>query len=253
MRSSELARLAGVTVRALRHYHQLGILDEPHRAANGYREYTVHHLVRVLRISRLSSLGVSLTELKPVLDADAANASELLDRLDAETAAKIDRLTARRELIGRLKEWNAAPDLPDQLARHVALFAAHMGDSTLARFDREQAILVSHLLGADGADAVSAVYARFSEPELLEASVALTRRLEQLDADAPDSAVDAIVSDIITTFEPVMRELRADETEGADAAAISLLTEYASDVLNPAQQQVLDRVDAILSAPPGQR
>ncbi|WP_084195160.1 MerR family DNA-binding transcriptional regulator [Streptosporangium amethystogenes] len=37
MNSSELGSLAGVTVRALRHYHQVGVLDEPPRGPNGYR------------------------------------------------------------------------------------------------------------------------------------------------------------------------------------------------------------------------
>lgn len=37
--SKDVARLSGVTVRALRHYHQMGILPEPPRRDNGYREY----------------------------------------------------------------------------------------------------------------------------------------------------------------------------------------------------------------------
>lgn len=39
MRSNELAKLAGVTVRTLRHYHAIGLMAEPSRAENGYREY----------------------------------------------------------------------------------------------------------------------------------------------------------------------------------------------------------------------
>lgn len=33
MRSAEIARLAGVTVRTLRHYHQVGVLAERHGPA----------------------------------------------------------------------------------------------------------------------------------------------------------------------------------------------------------------------------
>lgn len=33
MKSNELAKLAGVTVRTLRHYHAIGLLDEPQRQA----------------------------------------------------------------------------------------------------------------------------------------------------------------------------------------------------------------------------
>ena len=50
MRSNEVAKLAGVTVRTLRHYHQLGLLSEPPRRANGYRDYSPADVARVLRI-----------------------------------------------------------------------------------------------------------------------------------------------------------------------------------------------------------
>ena len=49
MRSAELARLAGVTVRTVRHYHHVGVLAEPRRGINGYRSYDVHDLIRLLR------------------------------------------------------------------------------------------------------------------------------------------------------------------------------------------------------------
>lgn len=50
MRSKEAADFTGVTVRALRHYHALGILPEPARDDNGYREYSVKDAVTALRI-----------------------------------------------------------------------------------------------------------------------------------------------------------------------------------------------------------
>jgi len=36
---SELASYAGVTVRAVRHYHAKGLLAEPERDHSGYRRY----------------------------------------------------------------------------------------------------------------------------------------------------------------------------------------------------------------------
>jgi hypothetical protein len=48
----EIAELAGTTVRAVRHYHEVGLLDEPKRRANGYKQYGVAHLIRLLRIKR---------------------------------------------------------------------------------------------------------------------------------------------------------------------------------------------------------
>jgi AraC-like DNA-binding protein len=50
----EIAELAGTSLRAVRHYHEVGLLAEPERRANGYKQYGVAHLIRVLRIKRLT-------------------------------------------------------------------------------------------------------------------------------------------------------------------------------------------------------
>lgn len=59
----EIAELTGVTVRAVRHYHEVGLLAEPQRRANGYKKYGGEHLVRILRIKRLTELGFSLPRI----------------------------------------------------------------------------------------------------------------------------------------------------------------------------------------------
>ncbi|WP_224391194.1 MerR family transcriptional regulator [Pseudonocardia sp. ICBG1293] len=51
---SRLAELAGTSRRAVRHYHELGLLPEPERRSNGYQYYGVDHLVRLIRIRRLT-------------------------------------------------------------------------------------------------------------------------------------------------------------------------------------------------------
>lgn len=68
LRSGELAKLAGVTVRTLRHYRTIGLLPDPPRDDNGYCSYGIEDLVRVLRIKRLASLGFSLDDIKGMLD-----------------------------------------------------------------------------------------------------------------------------------------------------------------------------------------
>ena len=49
LRIGELAQAAGTTTRAVRHYHALGLLPEPERRPNGYREYDARALVRLVR------------------------------------------------------------------------------------------------------------------------------------------------------------------------------------------------------------
>ena len=59
----ELAELTGTTLRTVRHHHEVGLLTEPERRANGYKQYGVAHLVRVLQVKRLTDLGFSLTQI----------------------------------------------------------------------------------------------------------------------------------------------------------------------------------------------
>jgi DNA-binding transcriptional MerR regulator len=49
--TQQIAELAVTTVKAVRHYHQIGLLDAPERAANGYKQYEVPHLVRLLQFN----------------------------------------------------------------------------------------------------------------------------------------------------------------------------------------------------------
>ena len=72
LRSGDVAKLAGVTVRTLRHYRSIGLLPEPPRDDNGYCSYGIEDLARVLRIKRLASLGFSLEDIGGMLnDMDA--------------------------------------------------------------------------------------------------------------------------------------------------------------------------------------
>ena len=64
----EIAELAGTSLRAVRHYHEVGLLAEPERRANGYKQYGVRHLVRLLRVKRLVDLGFSLNQIAETVD-----------------------------------------------------------------------------------------------------------------------------------------------------------------------------------------
>jgi len=90
----ELAEIAGTTVNTVRHYHRLGILGEPERAANGYKQYETSHLVRLLHIRHLRELGVPTSRIERH-DSETEN-SELLPEIDANLAASIARLLRAR-------------------------------------------------------------------------------------------------------------------------------------------------------------
>ncbi|MBC8123604.1 MAG: MerR family transcriptional regulator [Gemmatimonadaceae bacterium] len=76
-RIQQFAELAGVTVRTLHHYDRLNLLC-PTRTEIGYRLYTDHDLERLEQIVALKFLGLSLKQIKAVLDRDARELPEIL-------------------------------------------------------------------------------------------------------------------------------------------------------------------------------
>ncbi len=68
MNIKRAAEAAGLTPDTIRFYEKAGVLPRPPRQANRYREYTVEH-VATLRLARgLKQLGVSLQNVRPLLE-----------------------------------------------------------------------------------------------------------------------------------------------------------------------------------------
>src|ERR1700722_20536305 len=84
----QLAAISGVTVRALHHYDDIGLLKPAFVGANGYRYYGRAELLRLQRILFHRELGVPLTAIAELLDLETANQIGVLrqhrDKLEAE-------------------------------------------------------------------------------------------------------------------------------------------------------------------------
>lgn len=98
----QLAAYAGVTVRAVRHYHQIGLLPEPERDASGYRRYGAAAVVSLIRIRTLANAGVPLSEIGQMLAADASAFAEAVKRIDSHLREEIERLETSRTQIAQL-------------------------------------------------------------------------------------------------------------------------------------------------------
>jgi MerR family transcriptional regulator, copper efflux regulator len=110
MRISELARRAGVTVHALRHYERLGLL-QPARSASGYRDYPESMRREVVFIAMARRIGFSLPEIAELLPAYRAgrlSIRRMTDALEERVAAidaEIGRLQALRAQVIEHAEW----------------------------------------------------------------------------------------------------------------------------------------------------
>src|ERR1041385_4452329 len=89
----ELSRLTGVTVRALHHYDEIGLVRPSQRTAAGYRLYEEGDVLRLQQVLIFRELGVPLDEIGPAIDAEADRAA-LLRRHRAMLAERRTQIDA---------------------------------------------------------------------------------------------------------------------------------------------------------------
>ena len=259
MRSNEVAKLAGVSVRTLRHYHNLGLLPEPPRSDNGYRDYTATDVARVLRIKRLASLGFPLARIGTVLEEmDAPKADpntgstttgtapspmSALEELDCELALEIERLQEQRRTIAALRAENLDPDLPVRFSRVLRMLP---GVDTLADAspaDRTALIVAGHLYDDDELGELERVIECIASENLVQALEQLDERLGALTADAPETERAALVEESLEALAPVIACFDTANWLRPSTDRERFLDEIAFEGNNPAQQDVCDRIE----------
>ncbi|MFF8937387.1 MerR family transcriptional regulator [Streptomyces paradoxus] len=191
MRIGELAAVVGVTTRAVRHYHHLGLLPEPERRANGYREYGLRHAVVLARIRRLTELGLGLAEVRDVLADDAGkDLVEVLTELDEDLARQQEALRERRARLRALLDAEGGMPAEGPVSPELAaLFAgtAHLSDSPMAAKDREIIAFLETAMPAEGREQlVSSIGEALGSPEAVARAGEAYALLDALSGAQPD-------------------------------------------------------------------
>ncbi|GGA54485.1 transcriptional regulator, MerR family protein [Pseudoclavibacter endophyticus] len=230
--TSELAELAGTTVNTVRHYHRSGVLEEPERMSNGYKQYGARHLVRLLQIRRLRDLGVPLAQIESVgPGGDTPN--EALLAIDADLAASIERLQRARAEIRAIVDGTTTTDLPagfEDVARRLST--------------PERSLML--------------VYEQLYDPEAMADLRTMVEtesddgnaEFEALTADADDEARQRIaemlapaISQHITAY-PWLSDPTEHLSKGPRVTAQTFL-ETVTELFNEAQLDVLGRASAL--------
>ncbi|NJQ05433.1 MerR family transcriptional regulator [Streptomyces lonarensis] len=230
--TQQLADLAGTTVKAVRHYHAVGLLDLPRRSANGYKQYEVLHLVRLMQIRRLSDLGVPLSAI-PHMDEGGATSREALRELDAELEATVARLNRVRAELEGLLHHEAPAYLPPA-------FAPLAGGLTARQ--RSLLMVYSSVLSEDS-------LAEFRK--LLQEPDASAEQFEVLPADADDATIELLAQRMLPPLLRSREEAPWSKAPAADAPAgeedaAAVMAEAVLQLYNPAQMRVLRRLSALL-------
>jgi DNA-binding transcriptional MerR regulator len=90
----EVSELAGVSVRTLHHYDEIGVLSPDARSDAGYRLYSHEDLERLQEILVWRALGFSLAEIKALLDDPSYDRGEALLRQRELVGGELERLGA---------------------------------------------------------------------------------------------------------------------------------------------------------------
>lgn len=118
---SQLASYAGVTVRAVRHYHAKGLLPEPERDHSGYRRYGAPAVVELIRIRTLAEAGVPLARVRELLAADEKEFAAAVADIDRRLRAEITERQRHRERIAQLAAGDSLALPPEAVAYLEAL------------------------------------------------------------------------------------------------------------------------------------
>jgi DNA-binding transcriptional MerR regulator len=98
----QLAAYAGVTIKAVRHYHRRGLFGEPPRDSSGYRRYRAEHAIELVKIKTLAEAGVPLARIKELLAADPDRFAAAIAEIDRSLSERVKELLRTRERIARL-------------------------------------------------------------------------------------------------------------------------------------------------------
>jgi MerR family Zn(II)-responsive transcriptional regulator of zntA len=104
--SGDLARATGNTVRTIRFYEEEGLLKPAVVSDGGHRRYTENDLERLRLITDLRELGLSLLEIRSILDlrTGCQNAAEFAIRFQQVLAGHLEQAQRRLERLRRVKK-----------------------------------------------------------------------------------------------------------------------------------------------------
>ncbi|KRF29746.1 MerR family transcriptional regulator [Phycicoccus sp. Soil802] len=139
---SQLASYAGVTVRAVRHYHAKGLLPEPERDASGYRRYDAAAVVELVRIRTLADAGVPLARVQELLVADDEEFAAAVEDIDRRLRSEIRQRQRHRERIAQLVAGESLALPPEAVAYLTRLRSLDVPEE-MVEAERDAWILVA--------------------------------------------------------------------------------------------------------------
>ncbi|WP_327364847.1 MerR family transcriptional regulator [Streptomyces sp. NBC_01296] len=242
----QAAAFAGVTVKTVRHYHRLGLVDEPERDSSGYRRYGSSDMLRLVQARTLADAGVPLAEVGDLLDADPEQFASALDDVERRLTDRIEELIARRAVLHRL----AAGDrllLPERACVALDRFAELGFGADYVAIQQEALILARALVPEVFDSFLGQLERQLGDPQYVEL-MKLCQDAESWDPDDPrlDEIAAALAAKVLASRE--LLSMPAEFRARPDAATRYGLINHHREDQAPAAARLSELLDANLRA-----
>ncbi|WP_423919173.1 MerR family transcriptional regulator [Frigoribacterium sp. 2-23] len=198
----DAAAFVGTTPRAIRHYHQVGLLPERERGSDGRRRYGYPEMIRLLWIRRVADAGIALDDIReafadiaPVGAGVADEVDDVLARLEDALAAQEAELRRKRALVRRMRSLGSRLGLLDDIVSS-RLEAAPEG--SLRQDDLDALLVTERIFGPLGAAVQAGRFLALARDPAL--------RSESDRVDAAEKALD----DTVAVHDPRVAQVAAE-------------------------------------------
>lgn len=240
----QLADYVGVTPRAIRHYHSLGLLAEPERTPSGYRSYGAQDVVDLQRIKVLTDAGVPLARVRELADAGPEPVRAAVAELDADLRARIRALQRTRRSLAVLAA-GGEPFLPPEVTvLHSRLRELGVSERTLA-MERDTWVLVQVLYPDLVVPWLQSQTAMLDEPSYRDLYL-LTD--QAFDWTPEDPRIEEVAQRTLAYVRTVAASVPEPADPGhweADTTAARLVVNYRRDA-SPGWRRLMKRVEELV-------
>lgn len=233
----ELASYAGVTVRAVRHYHAKGLLPEPDRDRSGYRRYDAGSVIELIKIRTLAEAGVPLVRVQELLRADETEFAAAVAEIDRRLRAEIRERQRRRARIARLTSGDGLV-LPAEVVGFLDRLRSLGIDERIVRFERDGWIPLAAYSAERIPEWIARKHRQLDDPRLTNFYRTLSRVLDLPDDDPALVELADSMAGYLTELAGELGEDRLDDTD-LEPTFAELLDTLAFDTV-PAARRLIE-------------
>ena len=96
-----VARLAGISVRTIHHYDEIGLVSPDGHSDAGYRLYSRRNIARLQEVLFFRELGLGLADIRRIIEEPGYSRGKALESHKEQLIAQSSRLLAMVDLIDR--------------------------------------------------------------------------------------------------------------------------------------------------------